>query len=97
MFVEGWKTKPPYRSTIDQTQLLTVVSLNGVGTNPSYLNANDHVMIISNQTWDYLSDHYAIQGKKITEDELKPIEQFYSIIKRIEYWKKRASDFVRYD
>lgn len=97
MFVEGWKTKPPYRSTIDQTQLLTVVSLNEVGTNPSYLNANDHVMIISSQTWDYLSDHYTIQGKKITEDELKPIEQFYSIIKRIEYWKKRASDFARYE
>lgn len=94
MFVEGWKTDPPFSSVIDQTQLLnSVVSLNRVGTNPFYLNSNDQVMIISSQTWDYISIQYRVKGKKIIEEDLKPIEEFYSIIKRIEYWKKRASDF----
>lgn len=94
MFIEGWKTAPP--GIIDQTQLLaSVVGLNRVGTNPFYLNSNDNVMVISNKAWQYLSKQYSVKGDKITEADLKPVEQYASIIKRIEYWKRRASDFTR--
>lgn len=96
MFVEGWKTNRP-SNMIDQTQLLSsATGLNRMGTNPFYLNSNDNVMIISSQTWDYLSCQYKVKGEKITENHLKPIENYSSIIKRIEYWKKRASDYARY-
>lgn len=94
MFIEGWRTLPPDR--IDQTQLLSsIIGLNRVGTNPFYLTSNNGVMIVSNQTWEYISKQYSVKGDKITELDLKPIEQFASIIKRIEYWKRRASDFTR--
>ncbi|KAI9358136.1 hypothetical protein BD770DRAFT_321264, partial [Pilaira anomala] len=90
MFVEGWKTERP-SVTIDQTQLLLlVIGLNREGTNPFYLHSNDSVMIISSQTWEYLSRNYQIKGNKITEEDLCPKEDYSSIIQRIEYWKKRA-------
>lgn len=90
MFVEGWKTSRP-TDIIDQTQLvLSVIRLNRVGTNPFYLNSNDNVMIISSHTWDYLAGQYKVQGEKITQQHLKPVEDYSCIIKRIEYWKKRA-------
>lgn len=94
MFIEGWKTAPP--GIIDQTQLLaSVVGLNRVGTNPFYLNSNDNVMVISNKAWQYLSKQYSVKGDKITEADLKPVERYESIIRRIEYWRRRASDFTR--
>ncbi|GAA5798522.1 hypothetical protein HPULCUR_003926 [Helicostylum pulchrum] len=95
MFVEGWKTTRP-SLLIDQTQLLSlVVGLNQEGTNPFYLHSNGSVMIISSQTWDYLSRHYNVKGKKITEEHLCPVENYSSIIQRITYWKKRALNFAR--
>jgi hypothetical protein len=91
MFIEGWKTLPPSLCAIDQTQLLTsIVVIGSEQQNPFYLNSIDSVMIISSQTWDYLSSHYRVIGKKITEQDLKPKKKYEAIIQRIEYWKKRA-------
>ncbi|KAI7906813.1 uncharacterized protein BX663DRAFT_483493 [Cokeromyces recurvatus] len=72
MFVEGWKTKPPIHVQIDQTSLLTSIAsqLNTKGVNLFHFNSFANVMIISNDTWDYLSKHYTVKGKQITEGEL---------------------------
>ncbi|KAI9487476.1 MAG: hypothetical protein EXX96DRAFT_80919 [Benjaminiella poitrasii] len=72
MFVEGWKTKPPIHVQIDQTKLLTSIAsqLNTKGINLFHLNSFANVMIISNDTWEYLSCHYKIKGKQITEGSI---------------------------
>jgi hypothetical protein len=68
MFVEGWKTEPPLHIPIDQTTLLSsVTQLNSVGANPFYLSSTNNVMIISNDTWDYISQVYTVKGNRITE------------------------------
>jgi hypothetical protein len=68
MFVEGWKTEPPLHTPIDQTTLLaSVIQLDSVGGNPFYLSSTDNVMIISNDTWNYISKVYPVKGNRITE------------------------------
>ncbi|CEP08152.1 hypothetical protein [Parasitella parasitica] len=92
MFVEGWTTEPP-TAAIDQTILLSLVAkLDSIGPNPFYLHSADSVMIISKDTWDYISKHYSYikaAAYYITKDDLRP-DIYEAFSKTIEFWKKRA-------
>ncbi|KAI8644489.1 hypothetical protein BD408DRAFT_340397 [Parasitella parasitica] len=67
MFLEGWTTEPP-TAVIDQTILLSsIAQLSSVRSNPFYLHSADSVMIISKDTWDYISQHYSVNGQQITK------------------------------
>lgn len=68
LFIEGWKTEPPLHTTIDQITLFSsILQLNSMRTNPFYLSSTDNFMIISNDTWNYISKVYIVHGNRITE------------------------------
>lgn len=80
MFVEGWTTEPP-TAIIDQTTLLSsVAQLNPVGANPFYLHSADSVMIISKDTWDYISKKYVVKGQQITEGIIVKLDLNQSLV-----------------
>lgn len=66
LFVEGWVTENPVDEPIDQTRLrLALTRLND--NNSDERPVLDTIMIISHETWDYLSQHYQVKGSPITE------------------------------
>jgi hypothetical protein len=84
MFIEGWVTEPPNDVLIDQTNLLaSVARFDSEDASPFSLTSVDDVMIISNETWDYISKKYQIKGKQITEGKRKSLFFRYCVFTRV--------------